>query len=85
MEDKDAGKKSYYFQGVLDRNEIEGPAVIEKDGTKYYYKNGKLHILNGPAIVYKNGGFEYYMNNEVHRKNGPAVMIFVTDSHYIRE
>ncbi|MBL4898251.1 MAG: hypothetical protein JKX76_01260 [Colwellia sp.] len=28
---------------LLHRHSLEGPAIIHKNGTKKYYKNGKLH------------------------------------------
>jgi len=34
--------------------------VIIKEGTKYYYKCGKMHRLNGPALIYRNFSSWYY-------------------------
>lgn len=48
----------YYVDGIVHRDETEGPAIIEyeEDGitifAKNYYKDGKLHRSNGePAMI----------------------------------
>jgi hypothetical protein len=38
------------------------PAVIESNGTKYWYKNGKLHREDLPAVICPNG-IKFYYNN----------------------
>ena len=45
------------------------------NGTKYYYKNGKLHRDGDlPAIEYTNGRKCYYKNGEFHRDGDlPAI------------
>ena len=40
-----------------------GPAVICKDGLKYYYLNGKLHRLDDPAKIYPDGTGRYFIND----------------------
>jgi hypothetical protein len=42
------------------------------DGTKMYYKDGKLHRANGPAVIKADGREEWYLNGELHRIDGPA-------------
>lgn len=42
----------------------EGPALIHKDGTEYYYNNGTLHREEGPAIVFPSGSEQWYINGE---------------------
>jgi len=37
------------------------PAMTYKNGTKYWYKHGKLHRLNGPAAEYTNGTKMYHI------------------------
>ena len=52
-----------------------GPAVeYTNDGTKFWYRNGKLHRTGGPAIVYKGGHKEWYRNGRLHRTDGPAII-----------
>ena len=53
----------------------EQPAVIDHDdGTKYWYKNGKLHRDNGPAKIWSNGDEQWWQNGLLHRDNDlPAV------------
>ena len=48
--------------------------VINKYGSKIYYKDDKLHREDGPAIVYSDGGMEYYINDIRHREDGPAII-----------
>lgn len=40
----------------------DGPAIIENDGSKFYYIHGLLHRDNGPAIVFANGKKEFWLN-----------------------
>jgi len=47
--------------------------VVEySDGSKYWYKNGKLHREDGPAIENSNGTKEWYKEGNLHREDGPA-------------
>jgi hypothetical protein len=43
------------------------------NGTKYWYRNDKLHREEGPAVEYPNGNKYWYYNGYLHRENGPAV------------
>lgn len=49
------------------------PAMIDYDGTKFWYKRGKLHRDDGPAVEYVSGLKWYYQNGIVHRSDGPAL------------
>jgi len=41
------------------------PAIIWKNGTKYWYKDNKIHRDNNlPAVIWSNGNYEYYKNGE---------------------
>jgi len=40
-----------------------GPAVILKDGTEKWYRNGELHREDGPAIVNPDGTHAWYIYN----------------------
>ena len=53
------------------RNKI---IVIETNGTKFYYKEGKLHRDDGPAVIYTDGSEFYYKDGKRHRDDGPAVI-----------
>lgn len=44
-----------------------------KNGTKFYYVDGKLHKDNGPAIEFFTGTKEWYQNDKLHREDGPAI------------
>lgn len=50
------------------------PAVIWKDGSKHWWKNGSRHRDgNLPAIINNDGRILWYVNGLRHRINGPAV------------
>jgi hypothetical protein len=51
------------FTGILDFLE----------GTKIWYKEGKLHRLNGPAKEFPDGYKEWYKEGKKHRLDGPAI------------
>lgn len=47
--------------------------LVDKIGTKRYYKDNKLHRMDGPAIEFK----EYrawYKDGQRHRMDGPAMI-----------
>ena len=63
-----------YYNDDGELHRLDGPAVIYDYGTKYWFKNGKLHRLgNLPAIEYDNGDKEYYVNGNLHREDGYAI------------
>ena len=41
-----------------------GPAIIWKDGSKFYYIEDRLHRLDGPAVTFVGGNHEYWINGE---------------------
>ena len=41
-----------------------GPALLWKDGSKFYFIEGKRHRLDGPARIYSNCEEVYYINDE---------------------
>lgn len=45
----------------------DGPAVIETDGSLYYYDSGLLHRDNKPAIIKPNEAYYYYERNRYYR------------------
>ena len=46
--------------------------IVDDDGDKCWYLNGKLHRTDGPAIEYANGTKDWYLNGKCHRTDGPA-------------
>jgi hypothetical protein len=44
------------------------------DGTKYWYKERKLHREDGPAMEYPDGRKEWYKEGKLHREDGPAII-----------
>ena len=55
---------------------IGGPAIIDADGSIYYYQYGMLHNSEGPAIMVNSKIHWYYQFGKLHRLDGPAI------SHY---
>ena len=46
---------------------------VDKDGTKRWYVDGKLHREDGPAIEWANSSKQWYRNGKLHREDGPAI------------
>lgn len=75
-------EEGHKFSGIRDergRGELHSlddlPAVVYKDGTKWWYKNGKVHRDGDlPAVMWHNGVQEWFQNGRRHRDNGPAVI-----------
>ncbi len=52
------------------------------NGTRFWYKDDKLHRLDGPAAVYPDGGTRFwYKDGKCHRLDGPAI-IYPDGSEY---
>ena len=56
--------------------------IINGDGTKKWYLNGKLHRIHGPAIEWANGGKSWYKNGKWHRIDGPAIEFANGDTYW---
>jgi len=54
----------YYKKGTSINHNPYGPAIICKDGAKYYCLNNKRHRLDGPAVIYSDSEKQYYINNK---------------------
>jgi len=46
--------------------------LIYPNGTKYWYKDGKLHRTSGPAIIHLDGTKYWYKDGKLHCTSGPA-------------
>ena len=47
--------------------------VIDQEGNKHWYLDGKHHREDGPAIEWTDGGKFWMFHNKIHREDGPAV------------
>lgn len=56
-------EKPHYINGLM----------VFGDGSKEWWKNGKLHRTDGPAIEWKDYGKEWHVNGVLHRTDGPAI------------
>ena len=63
-----------YYNHANQLHREDGPAVIQRDGSKEWYLNGELHREDGPAIEYSDGAKCWYRNGKLHREDGPAVI-----------
>ena len=52
-----------YQNGELHR--VNGPAVINADGTQEWYQHDKLHRDDGPAVIEADGTKEWYRNGKL--------------------
>ena len=48
---------------------IEYKKIIDDDGNKFFYMNGKFHNENGPAIIYANGIKNWYLDGICYTEN----------------
>jgi hypothetical protein len=53
--------------------EGDDPAVIWKDGTLVYYKNGVKHREGSPSVVFLDGHEEWWFQGKLHRIGGPSI------------
>ncbi len=53
---------------------LDGPAVIDSDGTQMWFVDGKIHRLDGPAAIYSDGNQEWWVDGKRHRLDGPAII-----------
>lgn len=49
---------------IVVENGLEYEVSKHKNGTKYWYLDGKLHRINGPAVIYSDGTVEYWVNGK---------------------
>ncbi len=66
-----------------DREKSEPP--VDADGTKRWYRDGKLHREDGPAIEYADGRKHWYRDGKLHREDGPAVEWATGDKEWYRD
>lgn len=52
----------YCDDSLTIKHNESGPALILKDGTKVWYRNGKIHRDDGPAIEDSTGLRSWYLN-----------------------
>lgn len=55
------GTKVWLWNGEFHR--VNGPAVIENDGSLYWYRYSQMHRTDGPAVIDSDGTIEWYIND----------------------
>jgi len=69
--------KIYRNKSSLDN--IYDPSIINSNGTKEWYVNGKRHRNDDlPAIEYFDGSYEWYVNGKLHRENNLPAVIYAS-------
>ena len=53
-----------YRNAVGQTHRIDGPAVVDPDGSLMWYRNGKLHRTDGAAVVFPTGDLHWFLNGE---------------------
>lgn len=64
-------QKEWRLNGKLHR--LDGPAVVQSDGSEFWFHNGSLHRLDGPAVVQSDGTTAWKRHGKFHRLDGPAI------------
>lgn len=62
-----------WFLNYNELHRLDGPALIQPDGTEAWYRNGKCHRENGPALETPDGSKAWYFKGNLHREDGPAI------------
>ena len=47
--------------------------VIDPDGSKHWWVDGKRHRTDGPAVEWITGSKRWYVDGKLHRTDGPAI------------
>ncbi len=64
------GGYDYKVDGKFHRE--DGPAVVNGQGDKWWFRNNLLHREDGPAVEHASGSKWWYQNGQLHRTDGPA-------------
>lgn len=65
------GSVAYTHNGLWHRE--DGPAVIDAEGTKMWFRHGERHREDGPAQEYADGSRHWFQNDVLHRDRGAAI------------
>jgi hypothetical protein len=71
---KPDGTIEWLANGILHRDEEEGPARIAPNGRVEYWKYNVIHRSNGPAITRPDGYEAYFEYGKLHNDDGPALI-----------
>jgi hypothetical protein len=59
----DSNGNEFWKNEINQFHRLDGPAYIKKDGSQYWYVNGKYHRLDGPAYIGRDGSQYWYIND----------------------
>jgi hypothetical protein len=57
--------------------------IIDQQGNKQWYHDGKYHREDGPAIESVNGYTAWFRDGKYHREDGPAIESAYGDAWYL--
>lgn len=62
----------HYHPFIEKLHRLDGPALEYRDGSKYWYCDGRLHREEGPAIETESYR-AWFIEGDLHRLDGPAI------------
>lgn len=65
--------KTRYYNSDGKLHRVNGPALINADGSQFWYRDGNIHRDNGPAIIWPDGYQAWWVNNKFHRDNASTL------------
>ena len=74
-----------YRNAVGQTHRIDGPAVVDPDGSLMWYRNDRLHREDGAAIIHPDGEEHWYQNGKRHRIDGPAIIHHDGEQHWYQQ
>lgn len=66
-----------------EHHRTDGPAIISRRGSHFWFRDGKRHRDGGPAIVWRHGHIEWLTEGCHHRIGGPAIAKSNGDEFYL--
>lgn len=62
-----------YLNDDDEYHRTDGPAIIWRNGNKYFYTHGKQSCTTRPSDYYNDGSVAWAINDQMHRNKGPAL------------
>lgn len=71
------------FTEAEKNHRTDGPAIISRRGSHFWFRNGSRHRDGGPAVVWRHGHMEWMSEGSRHRIGGPAIVTPNGDEFYL--
>ena len=62
IEESTDGNLQWYKDDKLHRE--DGPAIMNKNGTRAWAYRGEFHRTDGPAVIFSNGDIDWFVHGE---------------------